>query len=191
MAKYYTLVGSAYWYVLKRPDKAERELLGIEDRNLLQILASSNQAEAGMRLGLLPVMIHRLIRISRKEASKAVQQGYYPVKKLVVDFDKTLFPANSYPEPSKPRWIHKLVAAYVRYKYKRGWVIILSTMREDNKGLPQAKAACERYNIPIDLYNENYPPDVAYWGESRKIGATVSIDDTQIGFIGWMLRRFG
>ena len=191
MSRYYTLVGPSYWYVLERPDKRERKILGIKDRNLLQILASSNQLEAGMRLRFLPAMQYRLVRISRKEANKAVQQGYYPVKKLVVDFDKTLFPAKHYPEPLKPRWIHKLVAAYVRYKYKRGWVIILSTMREDNKGLPQAKAACELYNIPIDLYNENYLPDVTYWGESRKIGATVSIDDTQVGFIGWMLRRFG
>lgn len=64
-------------------------------------------------------------------------------------------------------------------------------MRENGKGLEEAKQACEDYNIPIDLHNENYKPDIERWGESRKIGAQLSIDDTQVGFIGWMLRRFG
>ncbi len=51
--------------------------------------------------------------------------------------------------------------------------------------------ACKRHNIPIDYVNENYPPDVMRWGESRKIGCQLSIDDTQIGLLGFLLRRFG
>ncbi len=87
--------------------------------------------------------------------------------------------------------VNKLVAYYVRYKKKQGWVIILNTLRESGKGLELAIEACETNNIPIDYYNENYPPDVEYWGESRKIGATRTIDDTQVGLIGFLLRHFG
>jgi FMN phosphatase YigB (HAD superfamily) len=113
------------------------------------------------------------------------------MKKLVVDFDNTLFHTYNFPEIGKHRFVNKFVASYVRYKKRKGWVIILNTLRESTKGLEEAVQACKAYDIPIDYVNENYPPDVEYWGESRKIGATLSIDDTQVGLIGWILRRLG
>ena len=113
------------------------------------------------------------------------------MKKLAVDFDNTLFHTDNFPNVGKQRLMNKLVAAYVRKKHRQGWVVILNTMREPGKGLECAKSACKAYGIPIDYYNENYPPHVEKYGESRKIGATISIDDTQIGLIGWLLRRFG
>lgn len=113
------------------------------------------------------------------------------MKKLVVDFDNTLFTTQEFPLVGRQRLINKLVASYVRLKKRQGWLIILSTMREKGKGLEAAIEACQQHNIPVDFYNENYPPDVATYGESRKIGATRSIDDTQVGLIGWLLRRFG
>jgi len=113
------------------------------------------------------------------------------MKKLSVDFDCTLFSlSENWPEVGKQKLIHKFVASYVRRKKKQGWVIILNTMREYSKGLDIAVEACKAHNIPIDYVNENYPPDIERWGESRKIGATRSIDDTQIGIIGWALRTF-
>ena len=111
--------------------------------------------------------------------------------KLTVDFDKTLFSVHEFPGVGKQRLIHKLVAAYVRRKKKQGWVIILNTMREPSKGLQAALDACKAHNIPIDYANANYPPDIEKYGDSRKIGATRSIDDTQVGIIGWALRTFG
>lgn len=87
--------------------------------------------------------------------------------------------------------MNKLVAWYVRRKKKQGWIIILNTLREKDKGLDDAVEACRKHNIPIDYVNENYPPDVERWGESRKIACNRSIDDTNIGLTGWLLRRFG
>ena len=130
--------------------------------------------------------------ISVEEALKIIHTNHYQFPKLTVDFDGTLFSTHSdFPKIGKQKLIHKLVACYVRYKHKRGWITILNTLRENGKGLEEAKQACEDYNIPIDLYNENFKPDIERWGESRKIGAQLSIDDTQVGFIGWMLRKFG
>lgn len=130
--------------------------------------------------------------ISKKEAGEIVRSKFWQFPKLTVDFDGTLFSVSkNWPKVGKQKLIHKLVANYVRHKHRQGWIIILNTMREPGKGLEQAKEACEMYKIPIDLYNENYQPDIDRWSDSRKIGAQLSIDDAQVGLIGWLLRRFG
>lgn len=129
--------------------------------------------------------------ISEKQADEIMKHNHYQFPKLAVDFDGTLFSRENYPKVGKQKLIHKLIANYVRHKHRQGWIIILNTMRENGKGLEQAKEACEMYKIPIDLYNENHQPDIDRWGDSRKIGAQLSIDDTQVGLIGWLLRRFG
>jgi len=129
--------------------------------------------------------------ISLKEAREINKNNHYQIPKLTVDFDGTLFSVSkNWPKIGKQKLIHKFVANYVRRKHKQGWIIILNTMRENGKGLEQAKEACEKFKIPIDLYNENYQPDIDRWSDSRKIGAQLSIDDTQIGLLGWLLRRF-
>ena len=112
-------------------------------------------------------------------------------KKLVVDFDNTLFHTHQFPEVGPQRFLNKLVASFVRRKKRLGWVILLNTMRSPGRGLEEAVEACHRHRIPIDFVNENYPPDENYWGYSRKISGTLNIDDRNIGLIGWCLRHFG
>lgn len=112
-------------------------------------------------------------------------------KRLAVDFDMTLFHVLSFPHESSVTWLNRIVHWYVRHKKKQGWFIIINTCREEGKGLDMVRAMCELYKIPYDLINEQEPNAVAMWGESRKIACDISIDDTQIGAIGWLLRHFG
>lgn len=116
-------------------------------------------------------------------------------KKIAVDFDGTLC-KEAYPYVGKRLLIHKLVAKYIRYKKKKGYTIILNTLRDHNNHiygsdlLKQAIEACKRWNVPIDLVNDNLESATEKWGYSRKIGADLYIDDRNIGFIGWLLRKF-
>ncbi len=111
-------------------------------------------------------------------------------KKLVVDFDGTLC-CTAWPKVGKRKLIHKLIAAYVRRKHSKDWVVIINTLREHGNGtLDAALMAMGEWEIPWDYVNENYPPDNKKYGlDARKIGATLNIDDKNIGFIGWLLRR--
>ena len=139
------------------------------------------------------VSTDKLKKISDKEAKSIISNKYYRFNKLSIDFDGTLATNPTYeswPKVGKQKLIHKLIASYVRYLKKKGWIIILNTVRESGKGLEEAKKFCEDKNIPIDLYNENLILDTDKFGYSRKIGCTRSIDDTQIGLIGLILRRF-
>lgn len=112
-------------------------------------------------------------------------------KILAVDFDNTLCKSLSFPCSGKVTWLNRLVHWYVRHKKKQGWFIIINTCREEGKGLDMVRATCEAYSIPYDAINEQEPNAVATWGESRKIFCTRSIDDTQCGMVGWLLRHFG
>lgn len=135
--------------------------------------------------------INNLRKLCKTEKTNLFANGYYSPMKLGVDFDNTLFTTNAYlfPEVGKQTIFNKLVSLFVRYKKKKGWIIILNTLREKGKGLEEALEICRKYNIPIDLVNENYPDDVEFWGDSRKIGCNLSIDDTQVGLIGFLLRH--
>ena len=122
-----------------------------------------------------------------------VEQEAYEKKRLTlaVDFDSTIAHVIHFPDNMGVTFVNKLVHAYIRYKKRKGWVIILNTLREPHKGLPEALEFCKQHNIPIDYVNENVPEEVELWGDSRKISARRTLDDTAIGFIGWMLRTFG
>lgn len=109
--------------------------------------------------------------------------------RISVDFDHTLARTIEYPYVIKVTWMNKLVHAYIRHMKKRGHTIIMNTLRE-GKTLDYAKGFCEAWSIPIDLFNENRPEDIKMWYDSRKIAVDRSIDDTNIGLIGWLLRRF-
>lgn len=129
--------------------------------------------------------------ISKKEYEEVLKTNFYRFNKLVVDFDCTLASnPRKWPSVGKQKLIHKLVALYVNHKKKQGWIIILNTMREKEKGLDDAVQFCKDHNIHIDLVNENLQSDIDKFGDSRKIGCTRSIDDTQVGLIGWLLRTF-
>ena len=110
--------------------------------------------------------------------------------KLSIDFDGTLC-CTAYPNIGKRKLIHKLIGHYVRYKYNKGWIVIVNTLREyENNTLEQALNAMANWSIPWHYVNENYPPDTEKYGvDSRKIGAQLNIDDKNIGFFGWLLRR--
>ena len=111
-------------------------------------------------------------------------------KRLRIDFDHTLARTIRYPMMVKVTPLNRLIHAYVRYKKRHGWTIILDTLRE-GFALLIAKRFCYMYDIPIDYYNENTVESIDEWGENpRKIACEQSLDDTQIGFIGWLLRRF-
>jgi hypothetical protein len=113
-------------------------------------------------------------------------------KRLAVDFDGTLFHTkDTFPGTGKQRSANLLVSAYVRHKKAQGWTIVLNTMREKGKGLEAAVAACDVYHIPIDEVNTNDPDKILKFGDSRKIDSDLSIDDRQVGLIGWLLRHLG
>ena len=117
--------------------------------------------------------------------------SYKSPKILCVDFDKTLAHPVKFPYELKATWMNKLVWRYVRMMKRRGYTIVLNTLRENGKGLRYAVNYCKENNIPIDYANENLPSEIELWGESRKLACRYSIDDTQVGIIGWLLRTFG
>lgn len=112
------------------------------------------------------------------------------MKKITVDFDGTLC-LTAFPEVGRRLFIHKLVAKYVERKRRKGWIVILHTMRNNENGtLDPALKACDLWGLGIDYVNENYPPDIEKYGaDPRKIGAQRNIDDSNVGLIGAILRK--
>ncbi len=117
-------------------------------------------------------------------------------KILAIDFDGTLC-YNAWPDIhlAKTAWIHKLILSYVKYKQRKGWLVLLLTMREDKpikdkNYLQQAVNWCYWNGLRPDIVNENHPEDTEKHGESRKIYFDLCIDDHNIGLIGWLLRRY-
>lgn len=108
---------------------------------------------------------------------------------LLVDFDNTLFHQLKYPYGAKSRIGNRLVQAYVRYKKRKGWFVIVNTARHD-QALDFASLMLDLHQIPYDLINENHPALVAKYGDTRKICGTRMLDDMQLGLIGWLLRHF-
>lgn len=110
-------------------------------------------------------------------------------KILAVDFDNTLFHLAGYPFRSTVRFGNRLVHRFVRRKKKQGWHIVLNTCRH-GEALEYARRLTAEYRLPVDAVNENHPVLVAQYGDCRKIACTISLDDTQLGLIGWLLRHF-
>lgn len=110
-------------------------------------------------------------------------------KILVVDFDNTLAHQVNYPDDSTIRLGNRLVHAYVRRKKRQGWYIIINTARS-GEALDTAIRMLKGYDIPFDLVNDNHPLLNEKYGETRKVSGTRTLDDMQVGFIGWLLRHF-
>lgn len=108
---------------------------------------------------------------------------------LVVDFDNTLFHLVRYPQISIIRPGNRLIHAYVRNKKRKGWFVIVNTARQGD-ALRIAKTRLKLDKIPYDLVNDNHPFLNEKYGETRKITGTRSLDDMQVGLIGWFLRHF-
>lgn len=110
-------------------------------------------------------------------------------KILAIDFDNTIRHLNSYPDDWTRTFGNKIVERYVRKMYNKGWYIIINTARHD-EGLEKAVEYLKKYNIPFHAVNENNPLLCSMFGDTRKIFCDLSLDDTQIGFVGWLLRTF-
>lgn len=92
-----------------------------------------------------------------------------------VDFDGTLF-VEEYPEIGRPIWS---TIEYVRNLKDQGVQLILHTNREGTL-LQNAVEACRSVGIEFDAVNENITWRIDHWGQSRKIGADLYIDDKSI-----------
>jgi hypothetical protein len=107
---------------------------------------------------------------------------------MKVDFDNTIVhehfpdigPIIQHTRPTKvgPAW--KITSKEVLQKaHSRGAIIIGCTCRWGER-LDEAIAFCQAQGIPIDFWNENYPPLIEQFGECRKIFGDVDIDDKNL-----------
>lgn len=113
------------------------------------------------------------------------------MKYIALDFDGTLC-RNAWPEIGEPAWIHKLALWYIKRRQEKGDIIILNTLRTDPKLIDKAVSFLEGKGFKPDFVNENDPKLIKQYGkygDARKIGADVYIDDRNIGLIGWLLRH--
>lgn len=97
------------------------------------------------------------------------------IRTVAVDFDGTLF-IEEYPEIGIPIWS---TINYVKNLKEHGVELILHTNREGTL-LKNAIEACRSVGIEFDAINENVAWRVDQWGQSRKIGADLYIDDKAI-----------
>lgn len=109
-------------------------------------------------------------------------------KVISVDFDGTLCTSN-YPYTGKQKWIHKLLLKWILRQQKKGTIIILNTLRTDSIILSRAIEWCNTKGFYPDYINENAVQNIDKFGDSRKIGADLHIDDKNIGIFGWILRK--
>lgn len=115
-------------------------------------------------------------------------------KTICVDFDGTLC-SEDFPRIGKRYLLHKIIGAYIKYLHKKGWTVVLYTLRDkDNKKYPtllnEAVQACVNWNIPIDRVNENCIDATDYYGYARKIKGDIYLDDRNFGPFGWLLRTY-
>lgn len=91
---------------------------------------------------------------------------------IAVDFDDTIA-KTEYPKIIAP--IPETIK-FLREAKENGAEIILNTCRE-GKELQEALNWCKWNNVPIDRANENSPTRIKIWGDCRKIGADLYLDD--------------
>lgn len=98
------------------------------------------------------------------------------IRVAAVDFDGCLC-ENAFPGIGRTRL--NVIEAVQTLK-ARGWAIILHTCREGQL-LEDALNWCKAMDVPIDLVNESHPDWIAHFGgDSRKVGATIYIDDRAV-----------
>lgn len=111
------------------------------------------------------------------------------LKILAVDFDNTLFHLDRYPAGLRVRIGNRIIHALVRKYKKKGFYIIVNTCRHDEE-IDRVETYLKYFEIPFDAINENHCEMNRKYGESRKIFCTRSLDDTQMGLTGFLLRKF-
>lgn len=104
-------------------------------------------------------------------------------KVIAVDFDGTLF-KTQFPYIISP---NMSIVKYIKSLQKQGAKIILNTCREGEL-LEAALIACKSVGLHVDYANENLPENIEKYGECRKIGAHMYIDDLAINVHELMYR---
>jgi hypothetical protein len=115
------------------------------------------------------------------------------VKQLVisVDFDGTIV-KSKYPEIGKLRWLAKPV---LRWLKQQGHILILNTCRQDkalcncfegDRALTEARMFLHDNGIDFDYCNHNARHLIDQYGDCRKIGADLYLDDKAF-FPGWWI----
>jgi hypothetical protein len=119
---------------------------------------------------------------------------------IAIDFDGTIV-RNAWPEIGKFRWLARPVLGWMK---KRGHCLVLNTCRKDkycpseveelyNDGyivapgiqkLSVAKECLWNNGIKFDYYNRNAQHLIDQYGDCRKIGADLYLDDKAF-FPGW------
>ncbi len=109
------------------------------------------------------------------------------MKHIAVDFDGTL----RRPLNKGQNIFHKILLSYLKKKQKQGVIIILNTLRTDDR-LADALKWLYCKGFTPDFVNENDPKchDIMKYSDPRKIDADMYIDDRNPGLIGWLLRTF-
>lgn len=95
-------------------------------------------------------------------------------KVIAVDFDGTLFAKGGYPAFGAPN--SGLIHALRYLKEKNGCQLILWTCREGEL-LDAAIRACRNVDLEFDAINECVQARREKYGNSRKVGADIYIDD--------------
>jgi len=98
-----------------------------------------------------------------------------------VDFDGTIA-KNDWPNIDKLRFLAKYVLNKLR---EWNCILILNTCRE-GLYLEQARKFLVTNGIFFDYYNENSDRKIQEYGDCRKIGADLYIDDKNFGYWNWL-----
>jgi hypothetical protein len=107
---------------------------------------------------------------------------------IAVDFDGLLC-VSRYPFIGQTKLIHKLAIKWVKYRQRKGDIIILNTCRE-GQYLQDAVEYLAWFGLVPNFLNENDPNRINnFAGDCRKISADRYIDDKNVGLLGWIFRK--
>lgn len=101
-------------------------------------------------------------------------------KVIAVDFDGTLFKKAKYPEFGAPN--QKLIQTLIDLQQKQECKLILWTCREGEL-LDRAVRACGQCGLRFDAINDCIPERAAKYGNSRKVGADIYLDDKSVNVL--------
>ena len=101
---------------------------------------------------------------------------------LAIDFDGTIVESR-YPEIGPEV---KNATKTINILKELGFSIIINTCRHSEVDVLAAKNKLEELDLQYDYFNENHPELIKLYGDSRKLGADMYIDDKNLdSFINW------
>ena len=110
------------------------------------------------------------LSLDAKEILEELDLKWTP--RIAVDFDNCLC-KSAYPECGEPNI--ELINLVKQFK-ELGSIIYLNTCRE-REALKAAIDWCKSYDLEFDFVNENDPTMIDKFGDCRKLGADLYIDD--------------